>query len=113
MFYDNLSSQYVKIKNHKTGPQDHEVVSALTPNSNITPFANTAVVTATNNSINNELSLSLMDKTFPQNDPIRFPELQGLEAVSALTPSAWLRGKFAFYNPNPESDSKKNLLLFN
>ena len=36
---------------------------------NITPAANNAVVTATNN-INNELGRSLMDKTFPQNHQI-------------------------------------------
>ena len=51
---------------------------------NITPPANTAVVTATNN-INNELGRSLMDETFPQNQQIYLPELQNQETVSALT----------------------------
>ena len=49
---------------------------------NITPPANTAVVTATNN-INNELGRSLMDETFPQNQQIyslnyRIKRLQSL-----------------------------------
>ena len=82
---------------------------------NITPPANTAIVTAPNN-MNNKLDRSLMDKTFPQNHQICFPELkQDQEAVSALTPNstasyadkpfAWLRGKCAFLNPKPEPGS--------
>ena len=42
---------------------------------NITPPANTAIVTAPNN-MNNKLDRSLMDKTFPQNHQICFPELK-------------------------------------
>ena len=81
------------------------------------PLNNIAVVTATNN-INNELGRSLMDKTFPYNDQFMcLPEVHDQEALSALTPNsaaggaagtfAWLRGKFTFLNPKPDSGSEK------